>query len=39
VTRPYAIGLTGLSLLIILIGTVFAPWFSAASSAASAILR
>jgi len=39
VTRPFVIGLTGLSLLIILIGTVFAPWFSAASSAASAILR
>jgi len=39
VTRPYAIGLTTLSLLIILIGTVFAPWFSAASTAAMAILR
>lgn len=39
VSRPYAIGLTALSLLIILIGTVFAPWFSMASSAAAAIMR
>ncbi len=38
-SRPYAIGLTALGLLVILIGTVFAPWFSVASSAASAILR
>lgn len=37
VTRPYAIALGVCTLGIILIGTVFAPWFSWATSAAAAL--
>jgi NADH:ubiquinone oxidoreductase subunit 2 (subunit N) len=33
-TRPYAIALTVLVLGVILIGTVFAPWFSWSNAAA-----
>jgi NADH-quinone oxidoreductase subunit N len=33
-TRPYAIGLVVLSLGILLIGTIFAPWFGLSSAAA-----
>ena len=39
VTRPYMVGLSALGFLIILIGTIFTPWFNLASSAASAIVR
>ena len=33
-TRPYAIALAVLALGVILVGTVFAPWFSWSSAAA-----
>jgi len=37
VTRPYATALIVLTIGIILIGTVFAPWFSASTTAAAAL--
>jgi NADH-quinone oxidoreductase subunit N len=37
ISSGYALGLLVLSLGIILIGTVFAPWFSFSSSAAAAL--
>jgi NADH-quinone oxidoreductase subunit N len=37
VTRPYVIALAVLTLGIVLIGTVFAPWFSMSTTAAAAI--
>jgi len=37
ITRPYAIGLTVLSLGIILLGVVFGPWLTWAQSAAAAL--
>lgn len=38
-TRPYAIALAVLTLGVILVGTVFAPWFSWATNGALAILN
>lgn len=37
ISRPYALGLTVLTLGIILIGTLFAPWFDWATTAAAAM--
>jgi NADH-quinone oxidoreductase subunit N len=37
ITRPYAIALTVLSLGIVLLGALFAPWFSWSSAAAAAL--
>lgn len=37
VTRPYVLALTVLTVGIVLIGTVFAPWFSMSTTAAAAI--
>lgn len=37
ITRPYAIALTVLTVGIILIGTIFAPWFNWSATAAAAI--
>jgi NADH-quinone oxidoreductase subunit N len=38
VSRPYVVGLAILSIGIILVGTVLAPWFGMASTAAAAII-
>jgi len=38
IPRPFALGLTALSVLIILIGSVFAPWFGMANTAAAALI-
>jgi len=34
ITRPYAVALTVLALGVILIGTLFAPWFNMAAAGA-----
>lgn len=38
ISKPFTLGLTALSVLIILIGSVFAPWFGLANTAAAALI-